>query len=256
MSLDLDRHGPHLLIAGTTGSGKSELLRTFVAALAVAAPPDRVTFLLIDYKGGAAFAPLTGLPHVAGLITDLDGGLAGRALGSLQAELRHRERIAAAATATAREPPPRLVIVVDEFAALALDQPTFLAGLVDIAQRGRALGLHLVLATQRPTGVVSPAIRANTSTRICLRVTDPADSLMTSWAPPPPLTSRRPCPDGPWCGQRGPVRHRSRPPGSAGRTTRRSSPGGATVRPDSLTAHSSIRFRRLTTPTPIPTLID
>ena len=69
------------------------------------------------------------------------------------------------------------MIVVDEFAALALDQPTFLAGLVDIAQRGRALGLHLVLATQRPTGVVSPAIRANTSTRICLRVTDPADSL-------------------------------------------------------------------------------
>lgn len=172
VTLDLDRDGPHLLIAGTTGSGKSELLRTLVAGLAVAAPPDRMTFLLIDYKGGAAFAPLTGLPHVAGLITDLDGPLAGRALGSLRAELRRREQQLAGAA----DPPPRLVIVVDEFAALAADQPAFLTGLVDVAQRGRALGLHLVLATQRPTGVVSPAIRANTSARICLRVTDPADS--------------------------------------------------------------------------------
>jgi S-DNA-T family DNA segregation ATPase FtsK/SpoIIIE len=169
---DLDRDGPHLLVAGTTGSGKSELLLTLVAGLAAAAPPDRMSFLLIDYKGGAAFTGLNGLPHVTAVVTDLDGPLAGRALLSLRAELRRRERIARDGT----DPPARLVVVVDEFAVLARELPAFLTELMDIAQRGRSLGLHLVLATQRPSGVVSPAIRANVATRICLRVTDPADS--------------------------------------------------------------------------------
>ncbi len=185
VELDLDRDGPHLLVAGTTGSGKSELLATLVAGLAAAAPPSVTSFVLIDYKGGAGFADLARLPHSAGLITDLDPALAERGLASLRAEVRRRERILAGAgaadLAALREAgvpdlPPRLVIVVDEFATLAADLPGFLAGLVDVAQRGRSLGLHLVLATQRPAGVVSPAIRANSAARICLRVLDDADS--------------------------------------------------------------------------------
>jgi S-DNA-T family DNA segregation ATPase FtsK/SpoIIIE len=171
--LDLDADGPHLLIAGTTGSGKSELLQTLIAALALAAPPEDVTFLLVDYKGGSAFAGVAPLPHTVGIVTDLDPGSSARALASLRAELRRRERLAAA-----HEPaPPRLVIVIDEFATLAGELPEFLGGVVDVAQRGRALGLHLVLATQRPAGVISPAIRANTAARVCLRVTDAIDSL-------------------------------------------------------------------------------
>lgn len=185
VELDLDRDGPHLLVAGTTGSGKSELLATLVAGLAAAAPPTVTSFVLIDYKGGAGFADLARLPHTAGLITDLDPALAERGLASLRAEVRRRERVLAAAgvvdlaalrTAGAADLPPRLVIVVDEFATLAADLPGFLTGLVDIAQRGRSLGLHLVLATQRPAGVVSPAIRANSAARICLRVLDDSDS--------------------------------------------------------------------------------
>ncbi len=186
LSLDIDTDGPHLLIAGTTGSGKSELLLTLVSALAVAAPPTQTSFLLVDYKGGAAFADAAALPHTAGLVTDLDPALAARALASLRAEVRSREQLLAAAALPdmmalrARDPakaPPRLVIVVDEFATMAAELPTFLTGLVDVAQRGRSLGMHLVLATQRPAGVVSPVIKANMATRICLRVADDADSL-------------------------------------------------------------------------------
>jgi S-DNA-T family DNA segregation ATPase FtsK/SpoIIIE len=186
--VDLVRDGPHALVAGTTGSGKSELLQTLVAGLAASYPPDAVSFLLVDYKGGAAFAECGRLPHTAGLVTDLDAHLTRRALRSLHAEMRRRERLLAAAgccdiiayrAACAPGVPAlaRLVIVVDEFAALADELPQFVSGLVGVAQRGRSLGVHLVLATQRPGGAVSPEIRANCALRIALRVTDPVESL-------------------------------------------------------------------------------
>ena len=178
--------GPHVLVAGTTGSGKSELLQTLVASLAVGNRPARMSFVLVDYKGGAAFRDCARLPHTVGLVTDLDPHLTRRALASLSAELRRRESLLAVAGVPdlpAYErlggpcgPLPRLVIVVDEFAALSAELPEFVRGLVGAAQRGRSLGVHLVLATQRPGGVVSPEIRANTDLRIALRVTDEADS--------------------------------------------------------------------------------
>ncbi|MGY1706344.1 FtsK/SpoIIIE domain-containing protein [Geodermatophilus sp. SYSU D00697] len=181
-AVDLCRSGPHALVAGTTGAGKSELLQTLIASLALAHPPDRCSFLLIDYKGGAAFADAASLPHTVGLLTDLDGASTARALRSLSAELTRREALLAAHGAV--DLPalpdsvalPRLVIVVDEFAGLTEELPSFVSGLVGIAQRGRSLGVHLVLATQRPAGVVSPEIRANCSLRICLRTTDESDS--------------------------------------------------------------------------------
>lgn len=186
-TLDLVADGPHLLVAGTTGSGKSELLRSLVLGLAMHHPPDQLNFLLVDYKGGAAFAGCDALPHTVGVVTDLDAQLTGRALRSLHAELRRRERLFAAVGAddlpgyrrragALATPVARLIIVVDEFAALADELPDFVTGLVGVAQRGRSLGLHLALATQRPGRAVSPEIRANTSLRIALRVTDPAES--------------------------------------------------------------------------------
>jgi S-DNA-T family DNA segregation ATPase FtsK/SpoIIIE len=192
---DLRRDGPHGLVAGTTGSGKSELLQTIVASLAVANRPDAMTFVLVDYKGGSAFKDCVRLPHTVGMVTDLDAHLVERALTSLTAELTRRERILADAGAKDIDdylagvrqgepvPLPRLVLVIDEFAAMVADLPEFVAGLVNIAQRGRSLGLHLILATQRPSGVVSADIRANTNLRIALRVTDPAESTDVIDAP-------------------------------------------------------------------------
>jgi S-DNA-T family DNA segregation ATPase FtsK/SpoIIIE len=181
--VDLARDGPHALVAGTTGSGKSELLRTLVAGLAASHPPSEVSFLLVDYKGGAAFAECAVLPHVLGIVTDLDAHLTGRVLASLDSELRHRERrfadVGAADLDDYRatgQTLARLIIVVDEFATLADELPGFISALVAIAQRGRSLGLHLVLGTQRPGGAVSPEIRANTSLRIALRTTSPGES--------------------------------------------------------------------------------
>lgn len=183
--VDLRHDGPHALIAGTTGSGKSELLRTLVVGLAFHHPPERCSFLLVDYKGGATFRDCVGLPHVVGVCTDLDPSLAERVLVSLGAELRHRERLLAdagaadLATMERDRPdlaPPALVIVVDELAALVREVPSFVDGLVDIAQRGRSLGLHLVLATQRPSGVVTDHIRTNTNLRIALRMGTRAES--------------------------------------------------------------------------------
>lgn len=175
LGVDLVEDGPHALVAGTTGSGKSELLRTMVLGAALHHDPDRVHFLLVDYKGGAAFGPLTELPHTVGLITDLTPELATRALVSLRAEVRRREQ-ELATTGRSEWAGPALVVVVDEFATLARELPDFVDGVVDLAQRGRSLGVHLVLATQRPAGVVTDAIRANTSLRVALRVTDEDES--------------------------------------------------------------------------------
>ncbi|MGW6485924.1 FtsK/SpoIIIE domain-containing protein [Streptomyces sp. NPDC055056] len=187
--IDMRRDGPHGLIAGTTGSGKSELLQTIVASLAVANTPENMTFVLVDYKGGSAFKDCVKLPHTVGMVTDLDAHLVERALESLGAELKRREHILAAADAkdiedyqdlvrrdASHASVPRLLIVIDEFASMVRDLPDFVTGLVNIAQRGRSLGIHLLLATQRPSGVVSPEIRANTNLRIALRVTDGGES--------------------------------------------------------------------------------
>jgi DNA segregation ATPase FtsK/SpoIIIE, S-DNA-T family len=191
-SVDLRRDGPHGLVAGTTGAGKSELLQTLIASLAVTLPPTRLTFLLVDYKGGAAFKECVALPHTVGFVTDLDGHLAQRALVSLNAELRRRERMLRDAGAkdlpdlerrAAERAPASLVIVIDEFATLAKEVPEFVDGVVDVAQRGRSLGVHLVLATQRPGGVVSDNIRANTNLRIALRVSDANESSDVIGAP-------------------------------------------------------------------------
>ncbi|WP_390884247.1 FtsK/SpoIIIE domain-containing protein [Actinomyces viscosus] len=182
VSADLVADGPHALLAGTTGSGKSELLISWLVQLALSHPPDRLTMVLVDYKGGAAFGPLAGLPHTAGVLTDLDPAGTQRALSSLETEVHRRERILAAhgAKDVSSLPPgvviPHLVVAVDEFATLVGEHAEVLETLVRIAAQGRSLGIHLILATQRPQGAVSPAIRANTSLRVCLRVLDTADS--------------------------------------------------------------------------------
>jgi S-DNA-T family DNA segregation ATPase FtsK/SpoIIIE len=182
--LDLVEQGPHTLIGGTSGAGKSELLQTLVLALSANYPPGRLNFLFVDYKGGASSAEFRDLPHTVGYVTNLDGRMSMRALTSLRAELQRRMGILEGRAkdlvemlqVAPDEAPPSLVIVVDEFAALVKEIPDFVAGIVDIAQRGRSLGIHLVLATQRPTGVVNDAILANTNLRISLRVLDPTDS--------------------------------------------------------------------------------
>ncbi len=184
VDVDLVRDGPHALIAGTTGSGKSELLRTLVVGLATRCAPTDLGFVLVDYKGGAAFDACTRLPHVVGLVTDLDDGLAERALLSVEAELRRREQALRRAgvndfeglCSSEHARIPRIVVIVDEFASLAAEHPTFLSSLVSAAQRGRSLGIHLVLATQRPAGVVSDDIAANSDLRIALRLRDATDS--------------------------------------------------------------------------------
>ncbi|WP_406004011.1 FtsK/SpoIIIE domain-containing protein [Streptomyces sp. NBC_00987] len=188
-AVDLAADGPHGLIAGTTGSGKSELLQSLVASLAVANRPDELNFVLVDYKGGSAFAECEELPHTVGMVTDLDTHLVERALVSLGAELKRREHILAEAGAKDIDdytdkrtrhpelaPMARLVLVIDEFASMVRELPDFVSGLVNIAQRGRSLGIHLILATQRPSGAVTADIRANTNLRIALRTTDTGES--------------------------------------------------------------------------------
>ena len=184
-SIDLRADGPHALVGGTTGAGKSEFLQAWILGMAAAHSPQRVTFLLVDYKGGSAFRDCVNLPHTVGLVTDLSPHLVRRALASLSAELRHREHILAQHKAKDLvelerrgdvAAPPSLVIVVDEFAALVQEVPEFVDGVVNVAQRGRSLGLHLILATQRPAGVIKDNLRANTNLRVALRMADEADS--------------------------------------------------------------------------------
>ncbi len=185
VDIDLVRDGPHALIAGTTGAGKSELLRTLVVGLAARLSPDHLTFLLVDFKGGSTFDACARLPHVVGMVTDLDDGLARRALVSLDAELTRREQLLRDAGAEdlsayrsrSARPLPRLAVVIDEFAGLASGHPELLEALVAVAQRGRSLGIHLVLATQRPAGVVTDDIRANTNLRLALRLQDRRDAV-------------------------------------------------------------------------------
>ncbi len=196
--IDISRDGPHALIIGDTGSGKSELLHTIVTSLAVANQPDAMTFVLIDYKGGNAFEDCVSLPHTVGIVTDLDVHLAGRAMQSLSAELTRREYILLSAgvgdfdeyaslqTGDAHsdrsgvsplEALPRLLIAVDDCAPILRDLPNFVADLINIAQRGRVLGIHLILATQRLPDMLLEDIRANINLRIALRMTDAAESV-------------------------------------------------------------------------------
>ena len=183
ISFDLRGQGPHALVAGTTGSGKSDLLAAWVLALAVRNPPALLSFILVDYKGGATFGPLAHLPHVAGVVSDLDPTSSARAIASLQAEVRRREHILAARGARdldelreRGESLAALVVVIDEFRVLAIEQPDRMEDLVRLAAQGRSLGIHLILATQRPAGAVSSHLRANVGMRLCLRVLDATDS--------------------------------------------------------------------------------
>jgi DNA segregation ATPase FtsK/SpoIIIE, S-DNA-T family len=200
VTIDLREDGPHGLVAGTTGSGKSELLQSLICSLALNNPPERITFLLVDYKGGAAFRECADLPHTVGYITDLTPALVSRALTSLGAEITKREELLGQYEVKdliqlEREhpeaAPPSLLICVDEFAALTKEVPDFVDGMVNLAQRGRSLGMHLLLATQRPAGVVTGPIRANTDLRIALRVASADDSRDVLDSPEAARISRR-----------------------------------------------------------------
>jgi DNA segregation ATPase FtsK/SpoIIIE, S-DNA-T family len=190
-AVDIASDGPHALVAGTTGSGKSEFLQALIVSLALSNRPDALNFVLIDYKGASAFDDFEGLPHRVGTVTNLDARETERALVSLDAELKRREsilrvdelRVKDVDAAWAKNPAfaaanglARLVIVIDEFAELKAEHPEFITGLVRIARVGRSLGVHLILATQRPSGSITPEMQSNINLRVALRVTDRADS--------------------------------------------------------------------------------
>ena len=198
-------HGPHGLIAGTTGSGKSELLLTLLTGLALDHHPHQVNFVLVDYKGGTAMSVLADLPHTVGVVTDLDGRQTRRALMALRSEMARREEVLARHQVAdiekfhelgIAEPFPYLFIVIDEFAELKdrfkNDLGEILSEFVSVAQKGRALGVHLILAMQKPEGVVNDSIRANMRFRICLRVERAEDSRNVLNRPDAYLLPNRP----------------------------------------------------------------
>lgn len=208
-NVDLQRDGPHALVAGTTGSGKTELLQTLLASLALSNPPPALSFLLVDYKGGGDFAEVARFPHTLGSVSNLDERLTQRAIVALRAEverrqselgeLRERGLISEANVRAAwREQPDeardrqlgRLVIVVDEFALFARNLQSFVEGLVQVTEQGRSLGMHLILSVQRPAGVVTGSIRANVGLRIVLR-TERGESAEVLESPHADLISRR-----------------------------------------------------------------
>jgi len=203
-SLDIHEayHGCHGLVAGTTGSGKSEFLQEFVLSLAINFSPKEVAFVLVDFKGGDMARPFMSkpfspaLPHLAATISNLSGNILYRALVSLEAEIKFRQRLfneSAAALGIDKldinsyhkyykggrltTPLPHLVIIIDEFAQLKTQQPDFLAQLINVAQVGRSLGIHLILATQKPSGIVDPQIMSNSRFKVCLKVADKQDSI-------------------------------------------------------------------------------
>ena len=195
LDLHENAHGPHGLIAGMTGSGKSEFIITYILSMAVNYHPYEVAFILIDYKGGGMAKSFENIPHTAGVITNLDGNGIKRSLASMRSELHRRERIFRDTSikynvsnidiykyqklfreGKVSEPLPHLLIISDEFAELKKEQPDFMTELTSTARVGRSLGVHLILATQKPGGVVDDQIRSNSRFKICLKVQDSSDS--------------------------------------------------------------------------------
>lgn len=189
LNLHEKAHGPHGLVAGTTGSGKSEIIQSYILSLAVNFHPYEVAFLLIDYKGGGMANLFNDLPHLLGAITNLDGAQSMRALASIKAELQRRQRLFGEHDVNhineyqklyklgeANEPMPHLFLISDEFAELKAEQPEFMKELVSTARIGRSLGIHLILATQKPSGVVDDQIWSNSKFKLALKVQDASDS--------------------------------------------------------------------------------
>lgn len=182
-------HGPHGLVAGTTGSGKSETLQTYMLSLALNFSPDDVNFFIIDYKGGGMANLFDGLPHLIGQISNLSGNQIRRAMVSIKSENKRRQRVfnennvnninlytKLYKNGEATLPVPHLFIIIDEFAELKREEPEFMKELISVAQVGRSLGVHLILATQKPSGTVDDNIWSNSKFRLCLRVQDRQDS--------------------------------------------------------------------------------
>jgi len=189
LNLHEKAHGPHGLVAGTTGSGKSEIIQSYILSLAVNFHPHEVAFLLIDYKGGGMANLFRDLPHLLGTITNLDGAQSMRALASIKAELQKRQRLFGEHDVNhinqyqklykegkASEAMPHLFLISDEFAELKAEQPDFMKELVSTARIGRSLGIHLILATQKPSGVVDDQIWSNSKFKLALKVQNASDS--------------------------------------------------------------------------------